>query len=155
MKAAMASALDKVISPDDQKKIVDAIKAAERKSSGEIHVHVEAKCPDQDAYQRATSLFESLGLTQTRERNGVLIYVATRDRKFAFIGDTGIHEAVGSAFWSEAVAGMSVQFRQGQLGPGIVQAIDSIGEHLHRRFPHRADDRNELSDEISTDESNS
>src|SRR5262245_31153043 len=104
----MAGDLDKVLHPTDQQKIVDAIRAAERVTSGEVKVHVESRCPGGDPYKRAIELFRVLGLTKTKDRNAVLIYVATRDRKFSMIGDTGIHEEVGSAFWAEAVQRMKV-----------------------------------------------
>src|SRR5690349_18751477 len=104
------SALDQLLPETDQSRVVEAIQAAERGTSGEIKVHVEARCPGGDAMKRAELLFQKLGLHQTRERNGVLIYVALGDRKFALRGDQGIHEAVGSPFWAEAAAAMKDAF---------------------------------------------
>jgi uncharacterized membrane protein len=148
----MASRLDQILKPDEQQRIVAAIKAAELRTSGEIKVHVEQKCPGGDAMARALALFQKLGLTKTRERNGVIIYVATGDQKFALFGDQGIHEEVGSQFWSEAAQRMTEAFKRSAFGDGIVGAVESIGARLATRFPHRKDDQNELSDEISTDE---
>jgi uncharacterized membrane protein len=146
----MAGPLDKLLHPTDQTRIVEAIKTAERLTSGEIKVHVEARCTTGDPYTRAVQLFERLGLHRTRDRNGVLIYVAARDRRFSLIGDVGINEAVGSAFWADAVERMSIAFRRGAFGEGIVAAIQSVGDRLKERFPPRADDRNELPNDIST-----
>jgi uncharacterized membrane protein len=148
----MASPLDQILKPDEQQRIVAAIKAAELTTSGEIKVHIESRCPGGDAMGRAQALFDKLGLTKTRERNGVIIYVAAQDRKFALWGDQGIHEEVGSQFWSEAAQRMTDSFKNGAFGEGIVGAVESIGARLAKKFPHRADDVNELSDEISTDE---
>jgi uncharacterized membrane protein len=148
----MAAPLDQLIPPAEQTRIVDAIKAAELRTSGEIKVHIEARCPGGDAMKRAVELFARLGLERTRERNGVLIYVAARDRMFALRGDQGIHEEVGSQFWSEAAARMTDAFKAGRFADGVVGAVEAIGARLAQRFPPRADDQNELSDEISTDE---
>ena len=148
----MAGALDKVIHPTDQQKIVDAIRAAERVTSGEVKVHVEQRCPGGDPYKRAVDLFQRLGLTKTKERNAVLVYVATRDRKFAILGDKGIHEEVGSAFWAEAVQRMKVSFARGAFGEGISGAIQSIGQRMAAKFPRKVDDVNEIDNEITTDE---
>ncbi len=147
----MTDILDKVLHPSDQEKIVDAIRAAERNTSGEIKVHVEARCAG-DPYKRAAELFQRLGLTKTRERNAVLIYVATRDRKFSILGDSGIHEEVGSAFWADAAQRMRVAFARGAYGEGIAGAVQAVGARLAKRFPRRADDVNEIDNEITTAE---
>jgi uncharacterized membrane protein len=148
----MAGALDKVIHPADQQKIVDSIRAAERVTSGEVKVHVELRCPGGDAYKRAADLFARLGLTKTKDRNAVLIYVATRDRKFAILGDKGIHEEVGSAFWADAVQRMKVSFARGAFGEGISGAVQSVGQRMAAKFPRKTDDVNEIDNEITTDE---
>jgi uncharacterized membrane protein len=148
----MTGRLDKVLHPSDQEKIVDAIRAAERVTAGEVKVHVEARCPGGDAYKRAADLFARLGLTKTRDRNAVLIYVATRDRKFSILGDSGIHEEVGSAFWSDAVQRMKVAFARGAFGEGIAGAVQSVGQRMAKKFPRKADDVNEIDNEITTDE---
>ena len=141
-----------MLHPTDQQKIVDAIRIAERATSGEVKVHVEPRCPGGDPYKRAVALFQRLGLTKTKDRNAVLIYVATRDRKFTIIGDQGIHEEVGSAFWAEAVQRMKVAFARGAFGEGISGAIQSVGQRLAKKFPRKIDDVNEIDNEITTDE---
>ena len=148
----MAGALDKVIHPTDQQKIVDAIRAAERVTSGEVKVHIEQRCPGGDPYKRAADQFARLGLTKTKDRNAVLIYVATRDRKFAILGDKGIHEEVGSAFWADAVQRMKVSFARGAFGEGISGAVQSVGQRMAAKFPRKVDDVNEIDNEITTDE---
>ena len=142
--------LDELLARAAQEQIVAAIGAAEKKTSGQIKVHVEARCRG-DAYARAVALFDQLQLHKTRERNAVLIYVAVRDRKLALLGDRGIHEDVGSQFWSEAIARMVEAFKKDRVGDGIASAIESIGARLAAKFPPHADDKNEISDEISHD----
>jgi uncharacterized membrane protein len=145
--------LDPILSDADRQRLVAAIQAAESQTSGEIKVHVEARCPGGDAMARARELFAKLGLTRTRERNGVLIYVAVSDRRFALFGDQGIHEEVGSPFWSEAASAMSQAFSRGAFADGIAGAIESVGKRLTARFPRPPGERvNQLSDEISTGE---
>jgi uncharacterized membrane protein len=138
--------------PIDQQKVVDAIRAAERVTSGEIKVHVEARCPGGDPYKRAVDLFARLGLTHTRDRNAVLIYIALRDRRLSILGDKGIHEEVGSAFWADAIQRMNVAFARGAFGEGIAGAVQSVGQRLAKKFPHKADDVNEIENEISTED---
>lgn len=151
---SMAGPLDKVLHPTDQNRIIDAIKAGERLTSGELKVHVEGRCPGGDPRKRAEELFPKLGLTRTKERNGVLIYVATRDRRFTIIGDVGINEEVGSQFWKEAADRMTIAFRRGAFGDGIVGALQSVAARMAKRFPRMADDKNEIDNDISTDEAN-
>lgn len=149
MAAGGAGALDKLLDRESQARVVSAIARAEAATSGEIRVHLEARCRGGDPYSRAIELFPRLGMHKTAERNGVLIYVAVRDRRLAIIGDEKIHVDVGDAFWREAVEKMRAAFRSGALGDGLVGAIEEVGRRLASRFPRRTDDRNELPDEIS------
>lgn len=144
------SKLDKLIPPADQSRIIAAIQSAEKLSSGQIKVHVEARCPGGDPYARAVALFGELGLQKTRDRNAVLLYVATRDRRFALVGDSGIHEEVGSQFWAEASTRLTEAFRRGAFGDGLCGAIEAVGARLAARFPPRSDGSNEIDDGIST-----
>jgi uncharacterized membrane protein len=143
------AALDRLLTKADQARIVAAIGAAEKRTSGEIKVHVEARCAGKP-WERALALFHKLGLEKTRERNAVLIYVAVRSRKYALLGDTGIHEEVGSQFWSEAAGRMQGAFRRGALAEGIIGAVEAVGARLAQKFPPRADDTNEIPDDISS-----
>jgi uncharacterized membrane protein len=142
--------LDELLDRQSQTQVVSAIARAEASTSGEIRVHLEASCKGGDPYQRAVELFSRLGMKKTAERNGVLIYVAVRDRRLSIIGDEGIHADVGDAFWHDALEKMRAAFGRGALGEGLVAAIDEVGRRLASRFPRRADDKNELTDEIST-----
>ena len=82
----------------------------------------------------------------------MLIYVATRDRKFTILGDHGIHEEVGSAFWADAAQRMKVAFARGAFGEGIAAAVQSVGQRLAKKFPRQVEDVNEISNEITTDD---
>lgn len=124
-------------------RIVRAIAAAEKKTSGEIRVYIKrGEIPD--AVQAAREQFETLGMTATRERNGILIFVAPRSQKFAVLGDEGIHQRCGDAFWQQLVNAMQQHFRAENFTDAVVHAIDRAGELLAAEFPRQPDDRNEL-----------
>ena len=131
-----------------RKRLVAAIRAAEQATSGEIRVHVQRCCSD-DPVRDATRIFERLGMTRTVARNGVLFFLATRDRRFAVIGDTGIHQHVGDAFWQATAAAMTPHFSRGDMIDGIAAGVQAAGEALKRHFPHQRNDINELPDTIS------
>jgi len=132
----------------DRKRIVAAIQRAESRTSGEIRVHVQARC-GADPLRDATRVFERLGMTRTQARNGVLIFLAVRHHRFAVIGDTGIHAAVGDAFWQQTADAMIPHFVRGDLAGGLEAGVLAAGEALQRHFPHQRNDVNELSDTIS------
>jgi uncharacterized membrane protein len=134
----------------DSDRIVAAIAEAEKKSSGEIRVHVTRRKPD-DLEQRARRRFELLGMTRTALRNGVLIYIAPKLRRFQILGDSGIHEKCGDDFWKETAAEIESHFRKGEFTEGLVRGIAKIGEVLAAHFPRSTDDISELPDEVTED----
>jgi uncharacterized membrane protein len=134
--------------PDEEKGIVAAIGEAERKTSGEIRVHLVKHCWG-DPYEEAVKVFEKVGMTRTVERNGVLIYLALKNHQFAVIGDIGIHEKVPPHFWEKIRDAMQDDFQKGDFAKGIVDGIRTCGMELARFFPRRAEDKNELTDQIS------
>lgn len=136
------------LDPDDLEAVGRAIAEAERGTSGEIRVHLDARCPG-DPMARAVAVFEGLGMTRTTLRNGVLVYVAVEDRKLAVIGDAAVHERVGSVYWVRLRDTVLGHFREGHPRVGLVAAVREIGEVLRRHFPRAPDDENELPDDVS------
>lgn len=134
----------------DRERIAAAIRAAEARSRAEIRVHV-AHGDIADVQAEAAHAFERLGMTSTRERNGVLIYLAPRRRRFAVIGDQGIHTRCGDAFWRDVAEAMERAFRAGDFTDGIVLAVERAGAQLAEHFPREAGrtDENELPDDAS------
>jgi len=132
----------------EQKVIVEAVKKAELNTSGEIRVHLAKHCSD-DAYKKAIEVFARLNMHQTRLRNGVLFYLATEDRKFAVVGDEGIHSVVPDNFWDSIGKILSSHFKEGKFTEGLEKGILKTGEQLKAYFPYQQDDVNELPDEIS------
>jgi uncharacterized membrane protein len=130
--------------------IVEAICAAERKTSGELRVFISHKSVE-DPVAAAQEEFARLGMEKTRERNAVLIFLAPDTRKFAVIGDLGVHARCGDDFWQELARAMTAHFRKSEFTEGIVQGIKRAGELLAEHFPRRPDDGNELSDRVEHD----
>jgi len=128
--------------------ITKAIEKTEHQTSGEIRVHVESKCKG-EVLDRAAWLFKKLKMHETKDRNGVLIYLSINDRKFAIIGDAGINKVVPAEFWDENKEMMISHFKKGEFAIGLINGIEKAGEQLKQFFPYQEDDVNELSDEIS------
>ena len=126
----------------------EAIGAAERRTSGELRVHLEDHI-EEDVLDHAAYVFEELGMHRTRDRNGVLVYVAVADRQVAVLGDSGINEQVPDGFWTDVVGLLKLHFAAGRHAEGLVEAVHLIGEKLSSFFPLREDDTDELSNEVS------
>ncbi len=138
----------RLLSEQDEERVIATIRAAERRTSGEIRVHVERRCAG-DAIGAARRWFHRLGMAATADHNGILFYVAVEDRRFAIVGDSGIHAKVGDAFWNALRDAMSDAFAKGDSATGLNHAIEEAGSRLAEHFPRRGDDRNELPDKIS------
>ncbi len=132
----------------EEEAITTAIETAEKGTSGEIRVHLEPRCREL-ALDRASEVFAELHMHKTRLRNGVLIYVAYEDHKFAIIGDGGINAVVEDDFWSKEKEILFTHFKDGKYTTGICEAINGIGAILHKHFPFRDDLSGELPNEIS------
>ncbi|MDD2583497.1 MAG: TPM domain-containing protein [Bacteroidales bacterium] len=138
----------KFISKEEQDLIVKAIERAELNTSGEIRVHIESECK-LDPIARAVTVFNKLKMNKTKERNGVLIYIAWKSRKFAIIGDIGIDEKVPENFWDKEREILLNHLKEGKAAIGIAAAIEMAGENLKEHFSYQSDDVNEQSNEIS------
>ena len=136
------------LSSVEEQSLIDAIGKAEDRTSGEIRVHIETKC-ESDPYQRAIEIFYALKMNDTKDRNGVLIYVATEDHKMSIIGDEGINKMVPEGFWNETLQLMRMHFSAGQFSAGLTLAVEHVGEKLRTYFPYQNDDTDELSNDIS------
>ena len=128
--------------------MVEAIQKAEQNTSGEIKVHIENHCRG-DVKERSLVVFKILRLNKTKLRNGVLIYLAVKDRKFAILGDEGINNVVGEGFWNDVKDLMQSHFKEGRFADGLEQGILRCGEKLQTYFPSQSDKINEIPDDIS------
>ena len=131
--------------------VARAIAAEETRTAAEIRVHLDHHCPG-EAMARAVAVFERLGMHRTAQSHGVLIYVSISDHKLAVLGDRGIHERVGQAYWERLVDAVLAHFRAQRPRDGLLHAVSEVGTVLARHFPRRPDDVNELSDQVSIDQ---
>ena len=139
---------DQFLDTSGRAQVREAIGAAERRTSGELRVHLEDHI-EEDVLDHAAYVFEELGMHRTRDRNGVLVYVAVADRQVAVLGDSGIDEQVPDGFWTDVVGLLKLHFAAGRHAEGLVEAVHLIGEKLSSFFPLREDDTDELSNEVS------
>ena len=134
---------------DESARIVEAIRGAEQRTSGEIRVFIESRCRFVDPLDRAAEIFWNLKMDHTVYRNSVLLYVAVKDHQFAIFADTGIHEKLGNEFWQKEVNMMSRHFRENHYLEAILYVINDIGQALHVHFPYDPNaDKNELPDDL-------
>jgi uncharacterized membrane protein len=133
----------------EKEQIVESIRQAEMQTSGEVRVYTESRCRFVDPLDRAAEVFWHLKMDATKDRNGVLVYVAMKDKQFAVLADEGIHQKVGQAFWNQEVAVMRKHFVNAQPAAAIVAVVNDIGQALKTHFPYdNATDKNELPDDI-------
>ncbi|GET21083.1 TPM domain-containing protein [Prolixibacter denitrificans] len=140
--------IEEFFSKEEQANILEAIQEAEHNTSGEIRVHIDDKCPG-EVLDRGAHVFKVLDMHKTKERNGVLFYLAVGNRKFAILGDAGINKVVPENFWDEIKNKMLEYFKEGDFAIGLAEGISMAGHQLSEHFPYQEDDVNELSDEIS------
>lgn len=133
---------------EEQQIIVEAIKTAELNTSGEIRVHIENYCFG-NSLLKAEKVFIKLGMQNTADRNGILIYIAAVSRKIAIVGDKGIHEKLGKEYWDKIVNDIIENFRNNNKSEGLAKGIINCGDQLKHYFPYNSNDKNELNDSIS------
>ena len=129
-------------------RIIQAIREAESKTSGEIRVLIQRGKLNSDPFVAAQKKFHRLGMHKTRERNAVLIFVAPRVHKFAVIGDEAIHKKCGDQFWQRVVEKMRTHFQNEKFSDALIEAVEEIGEVLASDFPKTREDTNELPDNV-------
>jgi len=144
----MGTSVQNFFTDNQKEEIKQAIMNAELETSGEIRVHIENKCKG-DVIERASYVFKRLEIHKTELKNGVLFYLAIKNRKFAVLGDVGINKVVPEDFWDQVKFDMLNHFRNEEFTDGLVEAITTVGSHLKKHFPYQSDDVNELTDEIS------
>jgi uncharacterized membrane protein len=142
------SRVEKLLSNDEEQEIVQAILEAEKNTSGEIRVHIESHTR-LNHFERAKEVFHLLKMDNTKDENGVLIYVAVNDRKFVIYGDKGIDNAGPDNFWDTTRDAIEAHFKNQNFKKGIIAGVLSTGKQLESHFPWNHGDLNELSDEVS------
>lgn len=139
---------NELLSEEQEQRLVQAIQKAELRTSGEIRVHIEEHC-SKEPLERAARIFHELGMDQTERQNGVLIYIASEDKKAAVYAGKGIHKQVEEGFWNDVLSILLDHFKQGSFEKGMAEAVQKVGTKLEELFPHKSSDVNELSNDIS------
>ncbi|EAR00595.1 TPM domain-containing protein [Maribacter sp. HTCC2170] len=142
------SRVEDFLTAKEEQEIVQAILEAEKNTSGEIRVHIEAHTRN-DHLNRAKEVFHQLKMDNTKEENGVLIYIAVNDRKFCIYGDRGIDKVLPENFWNTTKDTIESHFKKGNYKQGLIDGILKAGKELGEHFPWNHGDANELSNEIS------
>ena len=140
--------LEDFLTQNEEQEIINAIRTAEEKTSGEIRVHLE-RTSKIDIYDRALEVFHFLKMDNTKLQNGVLIYVAIDEKSFVIYGDKGINDVVPQNFWDSIKEIMVSHFKKRNFKQGLVEGIIKAGEELQNHFPWEYIDKNELPDNIS------
>ena len=134
---------------EEKLQIIEAVRNAERRTSGEVRVFVESRCSYMDAIDRAKEIFVDLKMNETADKNAVLVYVAMKDHQLAIFGDEGIHSKLGNEYWNTEIRKMISKFNKENYAEGIKEVVNDIGEALTELFPYNNDtDKNELPDDI-------
>ena len=140
--------VESFLTTEEEIVVIQAIQKAEKNTSGEIRVHIENKT-EKPTLERAKEVFLYLKMDQTRQRNGILLYVGVSSKEFAILGDEGINNRIPEGFWEEEKKMVLHHFSKNNYEKGLVLAIEKVGEKLKKYFPYKKDDTNELPNEIS------
>lgn len=140
----------KLLSVEDDVRLVEAIRAAERGSRGEVRLHLERRCRAAEPLDRARALFGELGMHETADGTGVLLYVALSPRVACVFAGQGVHGAAEAGFWDEVVDRVGRGFAEGRAAEGLIESIARIGDLLRRVVPGEDARGNELPDSVST-----
>ena len=142
------SNIEAFLTAEEEQDIIKAIRTAEQNTSGEIRVHIE-KSSSIDAFERAMEVFHYLKMDNTKQQNGVLIYVAVEDKTFVIYGDKGINDVVPVGFWDSTKDVMQSYFKDGNFKQGLIDGVLKAGQQLEKHYPWFHGNANELTDDIS------
>ena len=140
--------IEEWLTPAELDRVRDAVRSAEKRTSGEIRVHLDVAIME-NVLDHAAFVFDELGMTRTKDRNGVMIYVSVPGRKVAVIGDVAIHAKLGDGYWHGVLDLILEHFKSDHFCDGLCMGVERLGEQLREHFPYERDDVNELSDDVS------
>jgi len=146
----MSTIVESFLNSEQEERVVEAIRKSEKETSGEIRVHLESYDNKEEVFSRAQEVFHLLKMDNTKQENGVILYIAVNLKKFVIYGDTGINKLVPDGFWDSTRDLIQTQFQKGKFDQGLIDGIEEVGRVLKQHFPWDSNDQNELSDEIST-----
>lgn len=133
---------------EQQQELKTAIQLAEKNTSGEIRLHIDTSRP-KEVFPRAFEVFNTLEISKTELKNGVLFYLSLESREFAVIGDAGINNLVPDDFWDDVRDLVISHFKKEEFVKGLIGGIKLCSFKLKEFFPYQREDVNELTDELS------
>jgi hypothetical protein len=130
-----------------------AVRRGETEHRGQLYVAIEcalgpaALWADLPPRERAVELFSSLGVWDTAENSGVLIYILLADRDVEIVADRGYLGSIDDAGWLAACQLMEDLFRNGRFEAGLLDGVARVSALMAGAFPASEDaDGNELPD---------
>jgi uncharacterized membrane protein len=148
----MKNLVKNIFTKDDLTAIASAIGEAEKTTAGEIRVSVRQKRRWREKRftleEMARREFHLLGMTKTKDRTGILIFLLLQDRHFYIHADEGIHAKVEDGTWEKIAEEISQHFSQKNFRQGIIHGVQAVGKVLAAHFPPNKADTNELSNEV-------
>ena len=138
------------ISALDEKRLTDAIQAAEKKTTGQFRIFISSK-PAPDPLATAQKHFTQLNMHNTQHRNAILLFIAPKSQTFAIIGDTAIHEKCGTPFWQSLTEEMTPHLKSAHYTEALLQALTKAADLLTTHFPATANQKDELPNDIAKD----
>jgi len=148
----MKNLVKQLFSKEDLSSIATAIGEAEKTTAGEIRVSIRQRRKWREKKntleQIARQEFHLLGMTKTKDRTGILIFLLLEDKKFFILADEGIHSKVEDGTWTAIADKMSAHFAQKNFQLGILHGVHSVGTELSKFFPRKSDDTNELPNDV-------
>ena len=141
----------KYFSDDNFLRISKKIKEMEKITSGEIRVSLKESKPKfskKSTQELAEDEFYKLGMNETRDKTGIIIYVLLEEQKFYILADSGINEKGEQSPWDKVRDEMQNYFKNGNFGKGVVLGVEKVGNILSEHFPIKSDDTNELSNKV-------
>lgn len=143
-------AMKDFLTSEEEQQVVDGIRALEQRTHGEIRIYITSKrVLNPERY--AAKAFKRMGMTHTKERNGALIVVMTRRRRFVILGDRGLNEIVPADYWEKIAANMSAHLKEGRRLEALTEGIRTIGDTMAEHWPADGENPDELPNEIAYD----
>jgi uncharacterized membrane protein len=148
--ASTPLAARRAFTPQVLKQIETEIAVSEAQHGGEIRFAVEGNLSGADLLNgispraRALQVFAQLGVWDTEQNNGVLIYVLWADRDVEIVADRGFNGRVSAEQWSRVCQQMEQLFAQNDVPGAVLTGIRGVGTLIAQHFP--VTDRNEQPD---------
>ena len=143
------------VNDDELLRISNKIKEMEKTTAGEICVSIKEKRSllekRKSLREMAEKEFFKLGVANTRDKTGILIFLLLEDRKFYILADSGINAKVTQETWDKIKDEIQKKFARGEFCKGLIFGVEEVGKILSTHFPIKADDTNELSNRITVD----